>query len=53
MKEIRKVQKTGKSNATLSVSIPKSICKLLKLQQTDFLVFKEENGKIIIDKIEE
>ena len=53
MAEIRKVQKTGKSNATLSISIPKSICRLLNLKQTDFIVFREENGKIILDKIEE
>ena len=47
------VTSSGKSNATLSISIPKSICRLLNLKQTDFIVFREENGKIILDKVEE
>lgn len=53
IKEIRKVQKTGRFGATYNVSIPKSVCKFLQLESNDLLIFKQEGNKIVLEKIKE
>jgi antitoxin PrlF len=42
--EVSKISSKGQ------ITVPKSIRKLLKLQEGDLVVFVEENGKVILTK---
>jgi hypothetical protein len=47
--DITKVTKSSNTKTySLRTTIPKFICKILKVKEADHLIWKEEEGKVII-----